>query len=211
MSDTIGMRVLRVLDCVKVYFTGGRKWIICSQGMDFNKLLKKKWPQIFLIVGICFFVRWLCSSLPIKSWSPPFEFDSMTYFGQQDISTGNVRRDLKNVYVLGTCLPLLLGTLHPPCKEAQVSLLDERPHPERPRHSRSRYVRKVILDHSTTVNSTQSRSPIPQPSEPWETIFCVCFTPLSLIYLFILPLSFKWFVNSAKTNGYRVVLDCQND
>ena len=136
-------------------------------------------------MGICFFVRWLCSSLPIKSRSPPFEFDSMTYFGQQDISTGNVRRDLKNVYVLGTCLPLLLGTLHPPCKEAQVSLLDERPHAERPRHSRSRYVRKAILDHTITVNSTQSRSPTPQPSEPWETIFvCALHRLVWFIYLF---------------------------
>lgn len=100
--------------------------------MDLDKL-GKKWPQIFLI-AVCMFLCYLTLQLPahqeLESICLPskFEFGHMTYFGQQNMSTGDVSRGLKKCLLTGACYLLLLGMLQPPYKEAQVNLLDdERP------------------------------------------------------------------------------------
>lgn len=101
--------------------------------MDLDKL-GKKWPQIFLI-AVCMCVCYLTLQLTAHRELEPiclpseFEFGHMTYFGQQNISTGDVSIGLKKCLLLiGACYLLLLGMLQPPYKEAQVNLLDdERP------------------------------------------------------------------------------------
>lgn len=96
------------------------------------------------------------------------EFGHMTYFGNQDISTDNESRGLKN----GACWLLLLGTRQPPYKETQVSLLEEeRPMARDAVLAEAPDMRKAILDYATSVNLVQSGSQQPNPVKQEKQYF----------------------------------------